>query len=115
MSFEFGEIILVKFPFTHLASMKKRPALVLRETAISSKVKVLTVAMITSRVDAFNDDGDVLLKDWKEVNLLHPSMVRLAKIATIEQEIVDKKIGRISEHDQKTMRKTFREVFKKIS
>lgn len=37
--------------------------------------------------------GDVLLADWKAAGLLHPSLLRLAKIATIDAELIDKVIA----------------------
>jgi len=86
--------VLVRFPFADLAAAKKRPALVLTRTARSSRYRLVTLAMITSQVEALKIDGDVLLKDWKPAGLLHPSLLRLAKVATVDGELVDKRIGR---------------------
>ncbi len=67
--------------------------------------------MITSQVEALELDGDVLLKDWKSAGLLHPSLLRLAKVATVDAELVDKTIGRLSAADHATAREAFRRVF----
>ena len=106
-----GEIALVRFPFTDLAAAKKRPALVLARTMRSARNRLATVAMITSQVEALKLDGDVLLADWKAAGLLHPSLLRLAKIATIDEHLIDKTIGRLSARDLKAAREAFRRAF----
>jgi hypothetical protein len=70
-----------------------------------------TVAMITSQVEALELDGDVLLADWKAAGLLHPSLLRLAKVASIDEELIDKAIGRLSARDLEAARVAFRRVF----
>jgi mRNA interferase MazF len=106
-----GEIALVRFPFTELAAAKKRPALMLAQTTRSSRYRLATVAMITSQVEALKLDGDVLLADWKAAGLLHPSLLRLAKVATIDAELIDKIIGKLSLSDLRAARAAFHQVF----
>ena len=106
-----GEIALVRFPFTELAAAKKRPALVLAQMTRSSRYRLSTVAMITSQVEALKLDGDVLLADWQAAGLLHPSLLRLAKVATIDGELIDKVIGKLSSADLRAARAAFHQVF----
>jgi mRNA interferase MazF len=106
-----GEIALVRFPFTELATAKKRPALVLAQAARSSRYRLATVAMITSQVEALKLEGDVLLADWKAAGLLHPSLLRLAKVATIDTELIDKVIGKLSSADLAAARTAFQRLF----
>lgn len=106
-----GDIALVRFPFTELAAAKKRPALVLAQTLRSPRNRLATVAMITSQVDALKLDGDVLLGDWKAAGLLHPSLLRLAKVATIDVELIDKVIGKLSSSDLEAARAAFHRLF----
>jgi mRNA interferase MazF len=106
-----GDVALVRFPFSDLATEKKRPALILAQTARSPRNRIATVAMITSQVEALKVAGDVLLADWKSAGLLHASLLRIAKVATIDQELVDKKLGRLSERDLQAARVAFRQVF----
>lgn len=67
--------------------------------------------MITSQIEAMTLDGDVLLADWKAAGLLHPSLLRLAKLASIDEELIDKTIGRLSARDLEAARIAFRRVF----
>ncbi len=106
-----GDVVLVRFPFADLTTAKKRPALVLAGTARSARYRLATVAMITSQVEALKLDGDVLLADWKSAGLLHPSLLRLAKVATLDAELVDRTIGTLSSTDVGATRRAFRRVF----
>ena len=67
--------------------------------------------MITSQVEALKLDGDVLLADWKAVGLLHPSLLRLAKVVTLDEHLIDKTIGRLSTRDLKAALEAFRQAF----
>lgn len=106
-----GSVALVRFPFADTETTKKRPALVLARTARSPRNRLVTVAMITSQIEALHLDGDVELTDWKSAGLLHPSLLRLAKVATIDEDLVDKVIGGLSSADHKSARRAFHQVF----
>jgi mRNA interferase MazF len=105
-----GDVVLVRFPFTDLAA-KKRPALVLTRTERSRRNRLTTLAMITSQIEALELEGDVTLKGWQEAGLLHPSLLRLAKVATVDEDLIDKIIGRLTSADQASARGAFRRVF----
>jgi mRNA interferase MazF len=107
-----GEIVLVKFPFTSLDSEKKRPALVLLVTSATSKINFCTVAMITSKIEGLKFSGDIALSDWKLAGLLHPSLLRLSKTATIDQELITKKLGSLSSKDKNIVKKEFSSLWK---
>lgn len=106
-----GDVVLVRFPFADVTTAKKRPALVLATTTRATRYRLVTLAMITSQVEALKLEGDVSLEDWKATGLLHPSLLRLAKVATIDAELIDKKIGRLSTKDLTAARRAFRRVF----
>jgi mRNA interferase MazF len=105
-----GEVVLVKFPFSDLETIKKRPALVLRQVKLH-KQSIVVIAMITSRVEGIKLAGDVILTDWKSASLLHPSLVRLAKIATIDSLLIEKQLGAVTKKDFSVLSKSFRELF----
>lgn len=105
-------VILVKFPFTSLDTSKKRPALVLNSVQLTAKIEVVTVAMITSQIDGLKLSGDVLMEDWKQAGLLHPSIIRLAKVATIEKDLIEKELGRVSNKDLRLTKASFCSLYK---
>jgi mRNA interferase MazF len=106
-----GEVALIRFPFTDLATAKKRPVLVLTRTTRSPRNRLVTAAMITSQIEGLKLEGDVLLEDWKAAGLLHPSLLRLAKIATVDEQLIEKAIGRLSARDLAASRAAFHRVF----
>jgi mRNA interferase MazF len=106
-----GDVALVRFPFAEIATTKKRPALVLSRVTRSPRNRLATLAMITSQVEALKLDGDVILKDWENAGLLHPSLLRMAKIATVDEELIDRTIGSLSPADRDAARGAFRRVF----
>jgi mRNA interferase MazF len=106
-----GDVALVRFPFTDVATTKKRLALLLARVLRSPRNRLATLAMITSQVEALRLEGDVLLADWRAAGLLHPSLLRLAKIATVDDRLVEKTIGSLSSRDREGARQAFRRVF----
>jgi mRNA interferase MazF len=106
-----GDVALVRFPFAELATTKKRPALVLARTTRSPRNRLTTLAVITSQIEALRLGGDVALTDWKSAGLLHPGLLRLAKVATVDEDLVDKVSGKLSARDRAAARQAFGLVF----
>ena len=97
MTYKKWDIILVPFPFTDLTTLKKRPALVISPDEYNMDPDIL-ISFITSKLDSEKRSGDYTIERWEESKLPKPSMIRM-KFATINQTIVIKKIGRLSESD----------------
>jgi mRNA interferase MazF len=106
-----GDIVLVQFPFTDLENSKKRPALLIKETVYSRALSLMTVAMITSQIELPEIEGDYEMKNWNQSGLLHPSRLRLAKIATLEESLVVSKLGSLQKADHQTVSKLFKKLF----
>ena len=106
-----GDVVLVQFPFTDKENSKKRPALIVSVTSHSPRVKLVMLAMITSKVEGLRLAGDVLLADWKSSNLLHPSLVRLSKFATVDFNRIDKKLGDLGKKDFKAVSQALKRLF----
>lgn len=82
-TFDQGDIVRVPFPYTDRNIRQFRPALVLSDGARGDG-SLLWVAMITSS-EHRTWPGDVIIgAPMTRTNLPAPSMVRTAKIATIE-------------------------------
>lgn len=87
--YEFGQVVLLKFPFTDGVSVKKRPALVVRVTGDGD----LIVVRITSKI--YRSEFDVELPEWENCGLLLPSIIRTHKIATLSTSLVHQIMGTI--------------------
>jgi mRNA interferase MazF len=81
--FEQGDIVRIPFPYTDRSTRQHRPALVVSRGALGEAGALLWVVMITSAENRVWP-GDVVIADHVEAGLPAPSVIRPAKIATIE-------------------------------
>jgi mRNA interferase MazF len=100
----FGDIVLLNFPFTDGNSFKKRPALVINDFNDGN----IIVCRITSKI--YNTDKDVLLDEWNKAGLMLASVVRVHKIATLEKELIEAHLGKISEAEKLKIKAIFRKL-----
>ena len=82
-TFEQGDVIKVPFPYTDRPVRQFRPALVISAGGIEERHGLLWVAMITSARNR-RWHGDVTVENLGRAGLPAPSLIRPAKIATIE-------------------------------
>jgi len=102
-NFEFGDVVLVGFPFTNLKTTKKRPAVVISGTDYQSYRPDVILMAITSQIRDPLSFGEAMVIDWQVAGLLKPSVMK-PLIATVEQSIVLKKMGLLSEHDRSQLK-----------
>jgi mRNA interferase MazF len=93
-AFEQGDVIKVPFPYTDRPTRQSRPALVVSTGGIEKTHGLLWVVMITSARNR-SWQGDVPVANLELAGLPAPSVIRSAKIATIEASDAAK-LGRIS-------------------
>lgn len=82
-SFRRGDVVKVPFPYTDRATRQSRPALVVAAGDLEAAHGLLWVAMITSAENR-RWPGDLGISDLSAAGLPAPSVIRTAKIATIE-------------------------------
>jgi mRNA interferase MazF len=99
MLFEFGDVVLVPFPFSNQMTSKQRPAVIVSKGAYARHRPDVVVMAITSQLRALQGFADTLLTDWQTANLLKPSVVKPVW-ATLEQRLVIKQLGQLSAADQ---------------
>ena len=93
-TFERGDVIKVPFPYADRATRQSRPAVVVSTAQLQDLHGLLWVAMITSAENRGWPD-DVPVADLKLAGLPVPSVIRSAKIATIDAADASK-LGRVS-------------------
>ena len=93
-----GDIVLVPFPNSDLATLKRRPALVLFEDPIENET---TIAYISSHVPILPAPSDVLITrgtpSFDESGLKWNSVIKLNKIATIKTHFIAGLLGTADE------------------
>lgn len=108
-TYDFGDVVLVSFPFTNLQATKKRPAVIISsQTYQQSRPDVILMA-ITSQIRQPLATGEAVLQDWQAAGLVKPS-VRKPLIATIEQNRVVKTMGQLSVADRQSLGKVIQTI-----
>ena len=92
------DVVVVPFPFSDRAAEKRRPALVLSDSAFNGAGHAI-LAMITTR-SHHPWPGDCALEDYDEAGLPLPCLVRL-KLFTLDNRVILRRIGRLSDADRK--------------
>jgi mRNA interferase MazF len=82
-TFRRGSVVKVPFPYTDRATRQYRPALVISSAQMADAYGLLWVLMITSAENR-GWAGDVTIKNIAAAGLPAPSVIRSAKIATID-------------------------------
>jgi mRNA-degrading endonuclease toxin of MazEF toxin-antitoxin module len=73
--YEFGDLVLVPFPFTDLSTTKKRPAVVVSSPAYHQARPDLVILAVTSQAHPSSAFGEAAVAKWKEAGLLRPSVL----------------------------------------
>ncbi len=92
-----GDIVLVKFIFASETGSKRRPVLLLSSDRYMDGRQEVVVAAITSNTRRLLE-GDYLMADWEAAGLLFPS-VTTGILRTIKQDMIERKMGEISQRD----------------
>lgn len=104
-----GTVVRVPFPYTDTEARQHRPALIVATAGSDPEPFLLWVVMITS-ADNRGWSGDVDIPDAEQAGLPAPSVIRTAKIATIDLVRAEPK-GRI---DPETMAAARAEIARRL-
>ncbi len=105
--FEVWDIVKVPFPYTDRPVRQRRPALVVAAGALEAAHGLLWLVMVTSAANR-GWPGDLLVSDVATAGLPIPSIIRPAKIATIEARDAEP-LGKLPPRDRRAVRHYLRE------
>lgn len=109
IDYDFGDVVLVPFPFTDQAGIKQRPAVVVSSKQYNLEQPDVVLMPITGRRDVSIYFGDVPVTAWKEAGLLKPSVIKPI-FSSLEKRLVLKKLGCLAENDSKTLKETLQAI-----
>jgi mRNA interferase MazF len=101
--FRAWDIIAVPFPYTDRPVRERRPALVVGTTGIQDEHGLLWVLMVTSAANR-GWPGDAPVSDLSAAGLPAASVVRTAKMATIEAKEAER-VGVLPSRDRPAIRR----------
>ena len=96
--FEVWDLVKVPFPYTNRPVQQRRPALVVAVPVAPGAPELLWVLMVTSVANR-GWPGDVVVSDLTAAGLPAASVVRSAKVATIEARDAER-IGHLPSEDR---------------
>lgn len=70
--YEFGDVLLVPFPFTDQSRVKKRPAVVVSSSAFHREQTNVIVIAVSSVLEALGGVGTAAVTEWKKAGLVGP-------------------------------------------
>lgn len=112
LSFEVWDLIKVPFPYTNRPVQQRRPALVVAASEAPGTLGLLWVSMVTSAANR-GWPGDVVVSDFHAAGLPAASVIRSAKIATIEAGDAEQ-IGTLPVEDRAQIAAALRIKFEKV-
>ena len=107
MTFESLDVVVVPFPFTDRWAAKRRPALIVSSANFNRNHEQSILSMITSA--GSNWPSDVAIQDWREAGLNVPCKIRF-KLFTLDDNLVVRKLGRLSKQDGEAVKKALGDV-----
>lgn len=106
MTFKPFDVLVVPFPLTDSAAVKRRPALVLSAEPFRDRSDHLLCAMITSRENR-GWPLDVEISGLDAAGLPHASVVRM-KLFTLDERFVLRKAGRLIDSDRTAVQRSLK-------
>jgi mRNA interferase MazF len=106
-AYSFGDVILVPFPFTDQSQSKQRPAVIVSSSRYHAERADLVLMAITSQVRSPPAFGESSVRDWQAAGLIKLSVIKPV-LATLDQRLVRKTLGRLSETDRSALKDTLR-------
>jgi mRNA interferase MazF len=90
-----GDIVLVRFPFTDLSTTKKRPALILNPTVLTSRQGDVVVMAMTSQPQL---ESRLRVSRWRLCGLPKPTWLKPV-IGTFAPALIVRPLGRLHPAD----------------
>ncbi len=108
MTYKYGDVVLVKFPFSNFQYSKPRPGVVISSPRYNHLRKDVILLAITSQLQQ-NNYAEFVIRNLKSAGLLKASILK-PSIYTMEQQLVYKCLGRLSNKDRKTLNHCIRTI-----
>lgn len=95
-----GDVVLVRYPFSSGAGVKRRPAVVVQNNTDNARLLITIIAMITSNTSRVHQATQLLIDistpDGQLSGLHATSAVVCTNLFTIEKRLVSQRIGHLS-------------------
>lgn len=95
---EFGDVVIVPFPFVDVAAQKRRPSLILSRSNFNARHRHSICAMITTAAGS-KWESDITIQVLSSAGLNRPCVIRW-KLFTLPNDIIVGRAGKLAERDR---------------
>ena len=99
MKYRRGDVVLAWSPFASGLGGKRRPCVIVQNDDDNRKLTNTVVAQITTLLSRAGDKSHVLITvntpEGQQTGLLHDSVISCNNLATIEEKLIQKLIGKL--------------------
>jgi mRNA interferase MazF len=103
MPYDFGDIVLVTYPYSNQVGTKKRPAVVVSQAAYNIALRDVVLMPVSSQIRTPLRYGELIIREWQSAGLLRASAIKPV-FATVEQGLIQKSLGVLDLSDQTELR-----------
>ncbi len=91
------DVVLIKFPYTDLKNIKRRPAIIISADWYNSlRDDVIVLAITTKLSSQSNRDAYIIAPPHdKACGLIKPSVIKMGKVMTLNRGFIIKKLGEL--------------------
>jgi len=107
---EYGDVVLVPFPFTDQSTTKRRPAVVISSAAYHRERSDVIILAVTSRAGGGLGFAEEPVSDWRAAGLIRPSLFKPV-VATLLQGRILRALGALSADDRVRLGGVVRQMF----
>jgi mRNA interferase MazF len=111
-TYEFGDVVLVPFPFTDQTTTKKRPTIVVSSQDYNSARPDLIEIAVSSQIRWPLLFGEAEITDWQAAGLLKISVIKPV-LTTLQKNLVIRQLGKLQNSDCQTLELLLQLVLKK--
>jgi mRNA interferase MazF len=97
--YEFGDVVLVPFPFTNQMTQKKRPAVVVSSNSYNQLRPDVILIAVTSQISSQTQIGETIVGNWSSAGLIKPSAIKPV-LTTLEKTLIIKMLGKLELGDR---------------
>jgi mRNA interferase MazF len=111
-TYEFGDTLLVPFPFTDQTTTKKRPTIVVSSQNYHAVRSDLILIAVSSQVRLPLLFGEVEITDWQAAGLLKTSVIKPV-LTTLQKNLVIRQLGKLQKLDCDALKHMLQRILEK--
>lgn len=105
---DFGDVVVVPFPFVDIASDKRRPSVILSRAEFNKSHDHSICAMVTTAARS-HWPSDITITETKSAGLNRPCLLRW-KLFTLPNELILRRVGSLASRDRDAVISTARQI-----